>query len=108
MSIKTNIEWADSTGSPWFGCTEVSPGCANCYARHFTLKHQFAGWGDNAPRVRAKSFWKMARKLNHGPFKCNKCGKRFEQLTGKQKLCEPIPGDPCQHCNFGRYERWRE
>lgn len=29
----TKIEWADFTFNPWWGCAEVSPGCANCYAR---------------------------------------------------------------------------
>lgn len=25
----TKIEWADSTASPWYGCTKVSPGCGD-------------------------------------------------------------------------------
>ncbi len=33
MSEKTGIAWTDSTWNPGiFGCKEVSPGCANCYA----------------------------------------------------------------------------
>lgn len=35
MSEKTNIAWANSTFNPVIGCTEVSPGCDNCYAREF-------------------------------------------------------------------------
>jgi hypothetical protein len=34
---------------------------------------------------------------------CDKCGKPWRQLKGRQKLCEPIPGDPCINCNFGKY-----
>ena len=29
----TKIEWTDQTWNPVVGCSEVSPGCANCYAR---------------------------------------------------------------------------
>lgn len=32
MSVKTKIQWADSTLNFWSGCTKVSAGCANCYA----------------------------------------------------------------------------
>jgi len=57
MSESTKISWADSTASPWFGCTEVSAECAHCYARELTLKRKWAGWGDKSPRVRSKGFW---------------------------------------------------
>ncbi len=33
---KTTIEWTDASWNPIVGCTEVSPGCANCYAARFT------------------------------------------------------------------------
>jgi hypothetical protein len=36
MSSTTPIEWTDSTWNPLHGCTEVSPGCANCYAKTFS------------------------------------------------------------------------
>jgi len=29
---KTTIEWTDASWNPIVGCTEISPGCANCYA----------------------------------------------------------------------------
>jgi protein gp37 len=29
----TDIEWADAVWNPVTGCTPISPGCANCYAR---------------------------------------------------------------------------
>lgn len=36
MSVQSTIEWTDSTWNPVTGCTEVSPGCDNCYARTFS------------------------------------------------------------------------
>jgi len=35
MAEKSAIEWTDATWNPVTGCTEVSPGCDNCYARTF-------------------------------------------------------------------------
>lgn len=46
MSEKSKIEWTNSTGGPWLGCTEVSPGCAHCYARELTRNRV-------APMIRA-------------------------------------------------------
>jgi protein gp37 len=36
MIARTHIEWTDRTWNPITGCSEVSPGCANCYAARFT------------------------------------------------------------------------
>ena len=33
MSTNTQIEWADKTWSPVVGCTQITPGCAHCYAK---------------------------------------------------------------------------
>lgn len=41
---KTKIEWADRTYNPVTGCTPISDGCANCYAKR--MSERFAGpWG---------------------------------------------------------------
>lgn len=32
MGETTGISWTDSTYNPWIGCTDVGPGCQNCYA----------------------------------------------------------------------------
>ncbi len=35
MSLNSHIEWTEATWNPVTGCTEISPGCANCYAKTF-------------------------------------------------------------------------
>ena len=35
MSDKSAIEWTETTWNPVTGCTQVSPGCAHCYAKTF-------------------------------------------------------------------------
>ncbi len=35
MASVTEIEWTDSTWNPITGCTQVGPGCENCYALRF-------------------------------------------------------------------------
>src|SRR5437867_3519645 len=35
MSEYSQIEWTDATWNPVTGCTKVSPGCRNCYAKTF-------------------------------------------------------------------------
>ena len=36
MSDNSKIEWTDATWNPVRGCTEISPGCAHCYAKTFS------------------------------------------------------------------------
>ncbi len=35
MSLNSHIEWTEATWNPVTGCTQISPGCANCYAKTF-------------------------------------------------------------------------
>jgi protein gp37 len=35
MSITSDIEWTNATWNPVRGCTKISPGCKNCYAKTF-------------------------------------------------------------------------
>lgn len=109
MSENSKIEWTDHTFNPLMGCTKVSPGCAHCYAEELMdTRYGKARWGKGQPRVRTSpANWRLPLKWNRGPFVCGTCAKPFEQLNGRQKLCEPIPGDCCQHCNPGRYRRTR-
>lgn len=53
MGKTTGIEWTDHTFNPWIGCTKVSPGCANCYAKMRDDRHMLgpvSHWGPGAPR----------------------------------------------------------
>lgn len=53
----TNIEWTDHTINFWWGCTKVSPACANCYAESVAKvfgKRIFGAvpqWGAGKPRA---------------------------------------------------------
>jgi protein gp37 len=35
MSLNSQIEWTEATWNPVTGCTQISPGCAHCYAKAF-------------------------------------------------------------------------
>lgn len=43
MSGNTSIEWTERTWNPLTGCTKVSPGCDNCYAK--AMHERFNGAG---------------------------------------------------------------
>ncbi|MCB0076606.1 MAG: phage Gp37/Gp68 family protein [Anaerolineales bacterium] len=45
MSLNSAIEWTDASWNPVTGCTEVSRGCDNCYAR--TFAERFRGVPDH-------------------------------------------------------------
>jgi protein gp37 len=36
VSDKSKIEWTDATWNPVRGCTQITPGCAHCYAKTFS------------------------------------------------------------------------
>jgi protein gp37 len=40
MSDRSAIEWTEATWNPVTGCTQVSPGCAHCYAKTFAERFQ--------------------------------------------------------------------
>lgn len=51
MAEDTKIEWCDHTINFWWGCTKVSPACANCYAEGQAARFFPGLWGPNAPRL---------------------------------------------------------
>jgi protein gp37 len=50
VTENTKIEWADHTFNPWWGCTEVSPGCDHCYARTWAKRYGLDVWGKGVAR----------------------------------------------------------
>ena len=60
----TAIEWTDETFNPWWGCTEVSPGCAHCYAEALAQRGVGIGggpveWGRGKDRRRnSADYWR--------------------------------------------------
>lgn len=50
MGKDTGISWCDHTFNPWWGCTKVSAGCANCYAETTATRWGHKVWGENTAR----------------------------------------------------------
>ncbi|MCY1668308.1 DUF5131 family protein [Rhizobium sp. SL86] len=58
MAMNSAIEWTDHTFNPWTGCTNISPGCDNCYAEAWSKRSGHVKWG-NSPRKRTtEAYWK--------------------------------------------------
>ncbi|OCP38128.1 DUF5131 family protein [Ensifer sp. LC163] len=58
MAMNSTIEWTDHTFNPWTGCTNISPGCDNCYAEAWSKRSGHVKWG-NSPRKRTtEAYWK--------------------------------------------------
>jgi protein gp37 len=43
MAVNSAIEWTESTWNPVTGCSEISAGCKNCYAKRMALRLQAMG-----------------------------------------------------------------
>ena len=65
MGETTGISWTDSTFNPWIGCTQVSPGCDNCYAMIQDRRWGHDSWGKGTPRrLTSRSYWSAPEKWN--------------------------------------------
>lgn len=60
----TKIEWCDHTVNFWWGCTEVSEACQNCYAREIAKRFKVDCWGDKPRHFRFEKAIEEVRKLN--------------------------------------------
>lgn len=72
MSDRSAIEWTDASWNPVTGCTEVSPGCDNCYARVFAERfrgvpnHPFSQGFDlvlRPERLEVPLHWRRPRRI---------------------------------------------
>lgn len=71
MGSVTGIQWCDKTFSPWWGCTKVSPGCANCYAENMNLRFGGQHYKSGIPRaIASNAVWSE-------PFKWNRSAARI-------------------------------
>ncbi|MFT3785159.1 MAG: phage Gp37/Gp68 family protein [Tepidisphaeraceae bacterium] len=48
MAQSSPIEWTESTWNPVTGCTKISPGCKNCYAKRMAERLQLMGQANYA------------------------------------------------------------
>lgn len=85
MGQDSSIEWTHHTFNSWWGCTKVSPGCANCYAaRHSARFGKQLFWGANASRrFFAEQHWNEPRKWNR---EATKRGQRMRVFCGS--MCD--------------------
>lgn len=60
----TKIEWCDHTVNFWWGCTEVSEACQNCYARAIAKRFKVDCWGDKPRHFRIEKATEEVLKLN--------------------------------------------
>lgn len=80
MGENTKISWAHHTFNPWWGCTPVSPGCDNCYAK--ALDKRFGGdyWNPKIqPRRTGDQNWNQVRRWNR---KAEKSGEQTRVFCG--------------------------
>lgn len=64
MSSNSSIEWTDDTFNPWWGCTKVHSGCANCYAETWDARYGGDHWGKDKPRRMILGEWGKPAKWN--------------------------------------------
>jgi protein gp37 len=84
MGENSKIPWCDHTFNPWIGCTPVSPGCANCYARReFDDRRGMVRWGYGFPRHLCRSTWDLPERWNR---KAERDGTRPRVFCGS--LCD--------------------
>lgn len=75
MGEYSKIEWCDHTFNPWIGCTNVSPGCDNCYAEAWAKRFNMAQWGNHARKRTSDGNWEK-------PIGWNADAREFKRRTG--------------------------
>ena len=65
----TKIEWCDHTVNFWWGCSEVSEACKNCYARAIAKRFKVDCWGDKPRHFRIEKATEEVLKLNASAYR---------------------------------------
>lgn len=78
----TEISWTDDTKSLWWGCTEVSPQCDNCYARTFDKRLGGDHWGAHDPRKIQPGVWDAFQKAQRKAEKASGVRSQFVMSMG--------------------------
>ena len=82
MGKDSKISWCDHTQNYWWGCTEVSDACTNCYARVLSHRWDKAKWGVGEPRMRTSVHnW-------NEPFRWNRAAEKAG--TTKRVFCQSM------------------
>ena len=91
--MTTKIEWADETINPITGCTQISEGCANCYAKRMATRlagrygypksDPFRPGAFHPEEIKKPSKWKKPRRI----FVCS-MGYIFHERVAPGDLCD--------------------
>lgn len=101
MGKETGIAWTDHTANPWIGCTEVSPGCDNCYARVMDARYKYGGathWGHGVPRYQPAAFRRTVKALDTAAFKAGVHRSVFPSL------CDPFDNEVPEEWRFDLFD----
>lgn len=78
MAEKSKIEWTDHTFNPWTGCTNISPGCDNCYAEAWSKRSGHVRWGKHPRKRTTEAYWR-------GPVMWQRRADQFEAQHGRRQ-----------------------
>jgi protein gp37 len=92
MSEHSKIAWTHHTFNPWWGCTKVSAGCANCYAEAMAAR-RWVRWGDGEPRrFFDDQHWREPLRWNR---RAERAGQRARVFCGS--MCDVFERDGHGH-----------
>jgi protein gp37 len=78
LAENSHIEWTDHTFNPWTGCTNISPGCDNCYAEAWSKRSGQVKWGKHPRKRTTEHYWRA-------PAIWNSKAEAFEAAYGRRQ-----------------------
>jgi protein gp37 len=94
MGETTGISWTHHSFNPWIGCSEISEGCAFCYAKKLaTGKMGLKVWGRRKPRHVTKT-WDQPPRWNRQAIAAGErrrvfCASMADVFEDREDLLEP-------------------